>query len=150
MRVTAAEATIERLTRASAAAEKEAAERSTRVASGRSGGASGVRESRGAGDASGVRESRGAGDASEVRETRDLPRRRGLASSYPPVGDPQFVRGEPVAPHSHPRTDTPYMRPRPLNPALRSRPNWGLRFMTLILILGVIAAIVLVIHSTIA
>lgn len=48
-------------------------------------------------------------------------------------GRPDYVRSE-----------------RPVNPALRSRPNWLGRLLALIVILAVIAAIVLVIRSTIA
>ena len=126
MRLTAGEATIERLTRAHQTSERteraERSERSEREATTRrpSAEASGV-ESR-------VHES--IGSAAPVA---------GAPSSYPPL------EAEPLAP----RTDTHYARPvRPLNPALRSRPNWTLRVMTLVVILGVIAAIVLVIHST--
>lgn len=120
MRLTAAEATIERLTRAHQTSERS--ERSERGATTRrpSAEAPGV-EAR-------VRES--------IGSTAPVAR---APSSYPPL------EAEPLAP----RTDTHYARPvRPLNPALRSRPNWTLRVMTLIVILGVIAAIVLVIHST--
>jgi hypothetical protein len=123
MRLTAAEATIERLTRAHQTSERtERAERSEREATMRRPSAEASRvESR-------VRES--IGSAAPVARA---------PSSYPPL------EAEPLAP----RTDTHYARPvRPLNPALRSRPNWTLRVMTLVVILGVIAAIVLVIHST--
>jgi hypothetical protein len=139
MRLTAAEATIERLTRAhetSERAEREAAtkrrERSDRDPAARQAGAgepSGV-ESR-------VRHSIGSG----------APVARAPTSS-PSFEQDSYVRPEP---RGHQRVDPHYTRPvRPMNPALRSRPNWPLRVFSLIVILGVIAAIVIVINSTIA
>lgn len=126
MRLTAAEATVERLTRAHQAAERAAAERATEVDPGRSAPAPEVRETRGS-------------SAAPAR----------APSSYPPSNDQPQARAEPGAQRGSPWTDSHYVRPRPLNPALR-RPNWALRLLTLIMILGVIAAIVLVIHSTVA
>jgi hypothetical protein len=132
MRLTAAEATIERLTRAHQTSERS--ERSERDAAARHPSA----ES--AGVESRVRES--IGSAAPVARA---------PSSYPPLEQEPFVHAEPASHRGQPRTDMHYSRPvRPLNPALRSRPSWGLRVMTLVVILGVIAAIVLVIHSTIA
>jgi len=61
--------------------------------------------------------------------------------------------GETAAPRGHLVTKPDSHLPRaerPLNPALRSRTNWLGRTLALLVILAVIAAIVLVIHSTLS
>jgi hypothetical protein len=50
------------------------------------------------------------------------------------------VRARPVAPH---RAD------RPVNPALRPRPNWVWRVLALLVIVAVAVAVWVVLHSTI-
>jgi hypothetical protein len=59
-------------------------------------------------------------------------------------GRPEGTRHEPSRHEPNPRTE------RPLNPALRGRTNWVGRALALLVILVVIAAVILVIHSTIA
>jgi hypothetical protein len=59
-------------------------------------------------------------------------------------GRPEGGRHEPSRHEPNPRTE------RPLNPALRGRTNWVGRALALLVILVVIAAVILVIHSTIA
>lgn len=132
MRLTAAEATIDRLTRSHETSER--AERSEHEAATRHTPPTEPLEVD-----SRVRESIG----STVPVAH-------APSSYPPFEQGPVARHEPAARRGHPRTDSHYAPVRPPNPALRSGPSWPLRVLTLIVILGVIAAIVLVVHSTIA
>jgi len=67
------------------------------------------------------------------------------------------VRAEPAgAPVAAPRRERNRLRPpapptvRPRNPALRSRYNWFIRLMALLVMLGVIAAVLLVVRSTVS
>jgi hypothetical protein len=55
------------------------------------------------------------------------------------------TRREPPAPRSHPAPRAE----RPLNPSLRSRANWVGRLLALLVILAVIAAVILVIRTTV-
>lgn len=48
-----------------------------------------------------------------------------------------------------PRPAAPYRTERPVNPALRSRPNWVWRVLSLLVIVAVVVAVWLVLHSTI-
>ncbi len=78
----------------------------------------------------------GSGSAADDPEpTRDEPRRRDRREEAD-----YEVRPRPVAP---PRTE------RPVNPALQSRPNWIERALALLVIIGVVVAVWLVLHSTI-
>lgn len=151
MRLTAAEATIERLTRAhetSERAEREAAARRPERAQSE---ASSRRPERSDHDARTRHASPGEPSNIEARVRQSIGSTAPVTpapSSYPLFEDEPFVSSEH---RGHARTDSPYTRPiRPMNPALRSRPNWTLRMLTLVVIVGVIAAIVIVIHSTIA
>jgi hypothetical protein len=79
----------------------------------------------------------------------------GPARSEPSRGDVargDGPRGEVSGPQSAGRGRPPHRAEsqysRPLNPALRSSRNWMGRVLALIVILGVIAAILIVIHST--
>jgi hypothetical protein len=124
LRLTASEATVRRLTEARAAADAEAA-------------------------------SAGAPASSRRERLRREPAQR-EAHARPDedlldtaVIEPALTRG----PTASSRRGRPSGRPetayvRPLNPALRSRPNWFGRALALVVILAVIAAIVLVIHNT--
>jgi uncharacterized membrane protein len=47
------------------------------------------------------------------------------------------------------RTAASQRTERPLNPALQSRPNWAWRGLALLVIVGVVVAVWLVLHSTI-
>jgi hypothetical protein len=67
------------------------------------------------------------------------PGRQEADRAEPELSRPELSRHEP-----NPRTE------RPLNPALRGRTNWVGRALALLVILVVIAAVILVIHSTIA
>jgi hypothetical protein len=73
--------------------------------------------------------------------THEEPRRRGRR----PERDPGYERGLDVRPRpvAAPRTE------RPVNPALRSRPNWVWRMLALLVIIAVVVAVWLVLHSTI-
>ena len=116
-RVTASEATVERLTQARETEERHAAEEAQARRR--------VREE----------ESR--------RRPRDEDARRG---GREPETRRQ-PRGDETAKLPVQRADALYVRPeRPLNPSLRSR-RWLGRLMTLIVMAAVVAAIVLVIHS---
>ncbi len=99
--------------------------------------------------------------ASRSREddTIRMSSRRGLSASSregPPAEtsssrEPYAAPSSPSARRSRQpvRPEAQHARPeRPLNPSLRTRRNWIGRVLALIVILGVIAAIVLVIHST--
>lgn len=67
--------------------------------------------------------------------------------------DPEPGRGErrprERAHESRARTVAPQRTERPRNPALRSRPNWVWRVLALLVIIAVVVAIWLVLHSTI-
>jgi hypothetical protein len=122
MRLTAAEATVERLTRSNEAERKRAEEETVAVAD-RLNIATRVFESIGS----------------------DAPVSR---ASHP---GPAARREAPPSHRTNPHSDAHHVRgDRPLNPALRPRANWPLRVMALIVLLGVIAAIILVIRSTVA
>jgi hypothetical protein len=69
--------------------------------------------------------------------TRAEPRRHDRRPERDPVPE---VRPRPVAPH---RTE------RPVNPALEPRPNWVWRVLALLVIIAVVVAVWLVLHSTI-
>ena len=59
--------------------------------------------------------------------------------------DPSPIAAEPETP---PRVRSPVAYERPLNPSLRGRTNWLGRALALLVILAVIAAVVLVIRTT--
>jgi hypothetical protein len=155
MRLTAAEATIDRLTRAHETSER--AERSERETAVRRAERS-ERETAAGRERSGREATTRQTPPTEPSEVESrVPESIGSTapvahapSSYPTFEQEPFVRHEPAARRGRPRTESHYAPIRPLNPALRSRPSWPLRVLSLIVILGVIAAIVLVIHSTIA
>jgi hypothetical protein len=73
--------------------------------------------------------------------TREEPRRRERRAER----DPDYDRGLDVRPRpvAAPRTE------RPVNPALRSRPNWVWRMLALLVIIAVVVAVWVVLHSTI-
>ncbi|MGI8714301.1 MAG: hypothetical protein ACR2NR_14215 [Solirubrobacteraceae bacterium] len=77
--------------------------------------------------------------AAGVTQNPDSPSRRGRAEQAR-AEQSHDARHRPVAPH---RPD------RPINPALNARPNWLGRAMALLVIVGVIVAVWLVLHSTI-
>lgn len=149
LRLTASEATVRRLTEARSAADAEAQTAPRRSSRGSS-AASSSRERA-------SRESRESGTGSRERSPSGG---RERSSQPSPVAADEL---ETAVTQASPRTQTapgsqpasarrrPDTQPaRPVNPALRSRPNWAGRFLALVVILGVIAAIVLVIHNTIA
>jgi hypothetical protein len=68
-------------------------------------------------------------------------RRREGAAQRSPGSERRHEMG--ARPAASPRTE------RPLNPALRSRPNWAWRGLALLVIVGVVVAVWLVLHSTI-
>jgi hypothetical protein len=76
--------------------------------------------------------------AAEAQRTDPLPE---------PVG--VSLRGAATSRRAHSELHHP-IPDRPINPALRSRPNWFLRVFALIVIAAVVVAIYLAIHSTIA
>jgi hypothetical protein len=148
-RVTASEATVERLSQARETEERHAAEeaearRRVRKEESR-------RRPRDEDARSGVREQetrrqpRGDETATLPVQRAD-PADRGSVGQEPTESHPAGTarRGRSSAPN---RADALYVRPeRPLNPSLRSR-RWLGRLMTLIVMAAVVAAIVLVIHS---
>jgi hypothetical protein len=79
--------------------------------------------------------------AEDPDPAREEPRRRERRPERDPAYDRELdIRPRPVAPH---RTE------RPVNPALRSRPNWVWRVLALLVIIAVVVAVWLVLHSTI-
>ncbi len=82
---------------------------------------------------------------------RDRDRERSAGRSARPPGAHAAgpVLGRPLDREAHPRP-APVTRPRPLNPSLRHRTYWLGRLLALIVIAAVIAAIVLVVRSTIS
>ncbi len=116
--------------------------------------------------------------ANEPRPVSGEPRpvsgepRRVPGEPRPVQGEPRRVPGEPRPAHGEPRAvaaradsvrepasgaraespgraESPYSE-RPRNPSLRLRANWFVRLLTVLVILGVIAAILLVVRTTIA
>ena len=126
MRLTAAEATVERLTRSDATERRRA-------------------------------EQEAAGQAHTINVTTRVYDSLGDDAPAARAPGPYRVPVEPLSHHEspghrgHARTDTHHPpAARPLHPALSSRPNWPLRLLTVIVLIGVIAAIVVVINSTVA
>jgi hypothetical protein len=62
----------------------------------------------------------------------------------PEAGPPVLRSLAPPDPSTHPRTE------RPLNPSLRSRPNWFGRLLAVLVFIGVIVAVYYAIHTTVA
>src|SRR5262249_17292287 len=91
-----------------------------------------------------------AGRRASEDETPRLPVQGAPSGPHGPAHSEQTheIAGTPSARPSRPphRPESQYSRP--LNPALRSSRNWIGRVLALIVIIGVIVAIVLVIHST--
>jgi hypothetical protein len=155
MRLTASEATIERLTAAREAEERFAAEERRQA---RESEARRRTREQGSERRSGEEETRRLAGREEPRrqprgdETARLPVQNvdpvGPARVQHDAGESRSAsagrRSRPAQPH---HSDTAYVRPeRPLNPSLRSR-RWLGRAVALLVMLGVIAAIVIVIHS---
>lgn len=151
LRLTASEATVRRLTEARAAAAEEASTRRSSRGSSTSSSSSPERASSGSRERSSSERSLSERSSSGSRERSSQPSPDPMdefetaitqASARPqpsPRSQPAAVRRRPEGQHA-----------RPINPALRSRPNWALRALALVVILAVIASIVLVIHNTIA
>ncbi len=149
LRLTASEATVRRLTEARSAADAEAFSRRSSRGSSASSSSSPERSSSGSGErsSSGSRERASSGSRERASQpSRDQMDELETAITQASPRPQPSPRSQPTA--ARRRSETQAVRP--INPALRSRPNWALRALALVVILGVIAAIVLVIHNTIA
>ena len=157
LRLTASEATVRRLTEARSAAEAEAETASRRSSRG-SAAASSSRERSPAEPRESSPGSRERSSSGSRERPSSGSRERSSSGSPVPVDELETAVTQASArPQPSPRNQPTSARrradaqpARPINPALRSRPNWVGRFLALVVILGVIAAIVLVIHNTIA
>jgi hypothetical protein len=155
MRLTASEATVERITQARETEERMAAEERREAEERRAAEQRrAVEEQRQAREEQTRRQTR---ERSAARVSRDEPTRRPPSeertrrlaregkTERQPGGDETAKL--PAQPTEGKRPDAAYPRPdRPLNPSLRSR-RWLGRIVALIVMIGVIAAIVIVIHS---
>lgn len=95
-------------------------------------------------------------DALEQERTRSAERVRSAQAraAAPPQMPPAPDRldepeREPTRHDVRPRPVTPYRVDRPVNPALQSRPNWGWRVLALLVMIAVVVAVWIVLHSTI-
>jgi hypothetical protein len=97
-------------------------------------------------------------DALEHERTRTAERLRtaeagAAAPPQVPAGPPEDrsddSEREPTRHDVRPRPVAPHRVDRPVNPALQSRPNWGWRVLALLVIVAVVVAVWVVLHSTI-
>jgi hypothetical protein len=93
-------------------------------------------------------------DALEQERTRSAERlrsaeARAAAPPQTPGGGSGSAPAEDRGHDVRPRPAAPHRVDRPVNPALRPRPNWVWRVLALLVIVGVVVAVWVVLHSTI-